>query len=100
MTLADFESEFDVVYGVAHIYTTLDDQKVVDANDKVMKDFDEFNRQMQSNKALYDVFNGWKKQAQKYTDWARLTHEDKTFVNKVLDEFKRAGIEQSEKVKS
>jgi len=54
---------------------------------------------MTSNKALYDVFNGWKQKAQKYTDWANLSHEDKTFVNEVLDEFKRAGIEQSEKTK-
>lgn len=57
---AQMESDFDAVEGAIDIYTTLENESLQVAAEKVSKDLAEFDRTLYQNKALYDVFEAWK----------------------------------------
>ena len=96
---AQMESDWEAIYGGLDIYTTLDDATLTEAADANIKKFEEFDRELSSNRDLYKAFVSYKKTAKEEKQWEKLSSEDRKYINKVLETYKRGGIEQSDEVK-
>lgn len=96
---AQMESDYDTIVSAIDIYETVDDEKLMQASEETGKTLVDFERNLYQDKEVFDAFRQWKYRAQATGEWDELLKEDRIFVNKVLIDFKRSGIDLDDEAK-
>ena len=92
------ESDYETVYGMLHVYDTMEG-KLQKSADENMKKFDALIRDISANKKLYDAFANFRASAKKSNKWLALKDEDRIYIEQIIDDFERSGIALNDKEK-
>ena len=73
------ESDYETIYGMLHVYDTMEGE-LQESADENMKKFDTLIRDMSANKQLYDAFANFRTSAKKQKEWSALSDEDRIYI--------------------